>query len=353
MNRLHDYKLVDDIFRRMTNVPNGKSHGLVMFVDWSGSMMDNISDTIKQLLNLVMFCKKVMIPFEVYAFSDTWANMETTSEAKVFVQKRKVGELVVQERLRLLNLFSSKMKNQDFTKMASYLLAIDFRTGRFTSVVRPSRLKLNGTPLNDTIIASFNLIPEFKEENRLQIVNAMYLTDGEGANLSGKFYEKQIDSKNSMWAVSSEVYSTNKSRVYFRDPVTKATQEVDISGYSSISTNQTMALLRLLKQRANCNLIGFFVCSMRDVRNTLNVYSKDLDMAEDLREEFKKDGSCTLKDVGYDEYYFLRSDRLDLGEEEFVVEGNKTRSLVSAFSKYTGNKIASRVILNRFIQLIT
>jgi hypothetical protein len=58
MSKLQDYMFSEDIFRRITNVPNGKSHGLVMFIDWSGSMGDYINSTIKQLLNLVMFCKK-------------------------------------------------------------------------------------------------------------------------------------------------------------------------------------------------------------------------------------------------------------------------------------------------------
>ena len=41
-----------------------------MFLDWSGSMQYNISGTMKQLFNLVWFCNRVKIPFEVYAFTD-------------------------------------------------------------------------------------------------------------------------------------------------------------------------------------------------------------------------------------------------------------------------------------------
>jgi len=31
-----------------------------------------LKDTVKQLLNLVWFCKKVKIPFNVYAFTNEW-----------------------------------------------------------------------------------------------------------------------------------------------------------------------------------------------------------------------------------------------------------------------------------------
>ena len=36
--KLHSYKYNDDIFKRLTVTPDGKNHGLMMFIDWSGSM---------------------------------------------------------------------------------------------------------------------------------------------------------------------------------------------------------------------------------------------------------------------------------------------------------------------------
>ena len=68
-SRLHQYKLTDDIFLRQTVTPDGKSHGMVMFVDWSGSMVNELVDTVKQLLVLVQFCRKVQVPFQVFAFT--------------------------------------------------------------------------------------------------------------------------------------------------------------------------------------------------------------------------------------------------------------------------------------------
>ena len=68
-NKLHEYKLTEDLFLRQTTTPDGKNHGLVMLVDWSGSMSDHIVETVKQLLVLVQFCRKVSIPFDVYTFT--------------------------------------------------------------------------------------------------------------------------------------------------------------------------------------------------------------------------------------------------------------------------------------------
>ena len=69
---LHTYKYNDDLFKKVTVLPDGKNHGMIFVLDWSGSMGDVILDTVKQLMNLTWFCKKVQIPFEVYAFTNEW-----------------------------------------------------------------------------------------------------------------------------------------------------------------------------------------------------------------------------------------------------------------------------------------
>jgi len=62
--RLHTYKYNKDLFKKVSVIPDGKNHGLVFVLDWSGSMADVMIDTCKQLFNLIWFCKKVSIPFE-------------------------------------------------------------------------------------------------------------------------------------------------------------------------------------------------------------------------------------------------------------------------------------------------
>ena len=67
--KLPSYKYSDDIFKKLTIIPDGKNHGMMMLLDWSGSMADVLFDTVKQLINLVEFCRKVNIPYEVYFFT--------------------------------------------------------------------------------------------------------------------------------------------------------------------------------------------------------------------------------------------------------------------------------------------
>jgi hypothetical protein len=102
-------------------------------------------------------------------------------------------------------------------------------------------------------------------------------------------------------------------------------------------------------------VIGFYVARIRDVRHALVMYSpKSEESKIDHRvAEFRKNNFTYLNNVGYDEYYFIRSDKLDTDEDdEFEVTSTTTRGLVSAFSKYTSNRVSNRIVLNRFINLI-
>ena len=63
----------------MTVLPDGKNHGLIFILDWSGSMGFHVlHDTVKQLLSLVFFCRKVKILFEVYSFTNEWFKNDDT-----------------------------------------------------------------------------------------------------------------------------------------------------------------------------------------------------------------------------------------------------------------------------------
>ena len=71
-SKLHTYKYSEDLFKKINVVPDGKNHGLIFILDWSGSMGNVLLPTLKQLFNLIWFCDKVQIPFDVYAFTNSY-----------------------------------------------------------------------------------------------------------------------------------------------------------------------------------------------------------------------------------------------------------------------------------------
>ena len=342
MEKIFSYKFNEDVFKKITVVPGGKSHGLVMFLDWSGSMSKHLLATIKQLINLVMFCKKVNIPYEVYAFSSYYD--------KPHIQTFKEGDIRLKN-FKLLNILSHKMNSVQFTYASAALVSM--ATGRQR---RPEFFYLGATPLSESIISAMKIIPEFQKNNNLQIVNTVFLTDGDGHPLTEVFY-KYSDSYGKEYESSGKQNTGmdipyNKEKMFvIRDPITKNQQIV--TAYHSDKVQS--AYFKLLKERTNCNVVGFYVLSGRDFnRSSYDFFPKTANH-DKLRADFRKNKFQVATASGYDEYYLLKSESLDTDTDvEFTVKENATtRGLVSSFSKYTKNRLTNRVVLNRFMDLIT
>ena len=176
--KLHTYKYNDDIFKKVTSLPNGKNHGLIFNVDWSGSMGDVINDTMKQVINIVTFCRKAGIPFEVYAFTNEWVTpQENTSD--------KIGKLNI-ENFGMMNLFSSRMKTKELEQAYAVLVPslLGIPEPCLVSVVIPRKVCLSGTPLNEAIVALHTIVPNFKRVSKVEKCHVINLTDGEGAPTS-------------------------------------------------------------------------------------------------------------------------------------------------------------------------
>jgi len=328
MSKIYSYGFNEDIFKKISVVPNGKSHGLVMFIDWSGSMHTYMDNTIRQLLNLVMFCKKVNIPYEVYAFTQAYDKSPRPVP--------KNNDMVLIE-FSLMNLLSSRMGASEYSYAAAALLAF---TKRYT--IKPDWFGLSGTPLNEAVVAAMEIVPEFRKKNRLQIVNTVFLTDGDGQkslytydNYGRHNYQKM-----------------EKATMVIRDPVTKHEEHVK-EGWSR---ELTSAYIKLLKYRTNAHVIGFYILSGRDYNNQINNFTdtKSSSEQDEYKRNFRNNKYQVVTSEGYDEYYLLYAEGLDTEEDaEFEVKENATtRGFVSAFSKFNNNRKSNRVVLNRFIGLV-
>ena len=335
LNRIFSYQFSEDIFKKITVVPGGKSHGLVMFLDWSGSMAEHLENTMKQLFNLVMFCKKVNIPYEVYIF------IESTIQEKTYYHQNKPGDMSL-DSFAIMNILSSRMTASEFTYAASALTAMS-RTPRWA----PHWMSLSGTPLNEAVISAMEIVPWFQKKYKLQMVNTIFLTDGEGGILRNVTdpVGRRIDARYNG--------STRVKYLVIRDTKTKQQETFNLDDGNPLEF--TSALVKLLKRKTNTNVIGFYVISLRDFKRRTHIfwpkgYNTDAEI-----EKFKKEKYTILTNTGYDDYYLLRSNGMDTEENSQLVvkENATTRGLVSAFSKYTGARISNRVILNRFIGLIT
>jgi len=338
MDAVYSYKFAEDVFKKLTVVPNGKSHGLVLFLDWSGSMEEHLHNTVKQLLNLVMFCKQVNIPYEVYAFTDRYADVQ---------QLAVDGDLEMFSGVNMLNMLSNKMTTKEFNFAVRSLLDISKNINKYNYV--PYILSLGSTPLNAAIVAAMQVVPNFKKEYTLEIVNTVFLTDGD----SNSSYKVHYTDHNGIARIGvNREYDTfcGKSThcLIIRDPKTKY-QETIKNIFDDRKT--TSAFLRMLKYTTQCNVIGFYVVDKRNTSVLVNMFPPSKHNA--VKADFKKNNYQIVTTEGYDEYYLLRAQGLNIDNEELTIKENATtRGVVSSFAKFTKNRTNNRVILNQFIKMI-
>ena len=369
MGRLHTYKYNDDLFKKVTTLPGATSHGLVMFLDWSGSMQYNISGTMKQLFNLVWFCNRVKIPFEVYAFTDQmggrWKSNDNTYIAN---QKIKVGDLKV-EYVHLLNFMSSRMTKTELKKMTHQLFMLsesfapyrDWQERGYPK--RPIKdLYLGGTPLNAAIVTAMDLLPKFKSETGVQKVNTIFLTDGASHDMNN-FYTNAINKDGDI--VESQGYFGTKKTV-FTDPIsnTKVFYKEELGKRYYGWDVQTQLLLKLLKARMpEMNIVGFFIAGegrkgkigIRTIQDKFGItrWNNPQEWKKVL-DTIKKDNVAVCTSQGYDEYYILPGApafEVDTNLDEVNHHSTKAQ-LKRAFTKFANGKTLSRPLLNKFIAMV-
>ena len=354
MGALHTYKFNDDLFKKVTTLPGATNHGMIIILDWSGSMCDNLMSTIEQLLQLVMFCRRTKIPFEVFAFSSCYATSGAMYGGEVVGVD--YGEITISEKMRLINLFSSKMSAAEEEKMMHYLWMIGKRYNRtyedwrFTGYPSnpPSKYSLGGTPLNDAIVVLMDFLPKYKKAAGVQKINTIFLTDGASNNLIGV---KDIKDDN-------EYFQGFLKENLLIDPVTN--KRYEFGGYGR-GQGVTDALLKALKGRVpGMNVVGFFLAGSGRKgavsRNTWYYILRDTNVStESAMAEMRKDKVVVLESHGYDQYYILPGGAAlaveNDGLDDKLVGASKGK-LKTAFSKSNKGRIQSRVLLNKFVGMV-
>ena len=342
--KLHTYKFNEDIFKKVNVIPEGKNHGLVFILDWSGSMHHVLKDTVKQLLNLVWFCKKVNIPFDVYCFTNEWYRNADDDRIpqipydELLHQEVVENELVVENYFNLLNVISSESSLVEFENHCRnlYCLACDQYTH--------PRLCLSGTPLDQTLITLHNLIPDFKKRTKIEKLNVIVLTDGESQSVSyNKMYDRYGDEESRM----------GQSRIHYdcilRDRKLGRTYIIDDS-YGRM----TKPLLQNLSDKfSDVNFIGIRLLSSSDARRFIgNSAGYSYDETDKLMKKWKKEKSIALDNTGYKKYLGMSSSAI-ANDGEFEVEEDATKAQIKrAFVKSRGAKKLNKKILSQFMELI-
>ena len=357
--KLHSYKYNEDLFKKITTLPDGKNHGLIFVLDWSGSMSTVLMDTIKQLYNLVWFCKKVQIPFQVFAFTNEWNRYSQYDPNNSYIghyslpfehHEVKDGQFIVDNQFAMLEFLSSDVKKKD---LEHHMLNI-WRTasvmdsrGRWNNdyfYQAPHGLSLSGTPLNEALVSLNSLIPQFKKKTGVQKIQCITLTDGEAHPIS--FSKRFTDKDGNTWMGSR---SSTHGSVFIRDTNGKTHNCGD--NYHEL----TGALIQQLRGRfTDVNFIGIRVLNKSESSSFIRRYSDwDQDKVANLQNQWRKTKSVMIENGGgYHAYFALSSSALN-SDDSFEVKEDATKSQIkAAFKKSLSAKKMNKKVLGQFMEYI-
>jgi hypothetical protein len=328
VNKLWSYKTNDDIFLKATKLPKAKSHGMVMLVDYSGSMSSSMRYVMDQILHTIVFCKSVNIPFEVYAF--TTGGWSASHIERDYLP----GDLDMDD-LRMPLLVSSEMKKADYIEATKYLFLRTIPDIHNHMPVGYSE-SWGSTPLNQSLIVCHDVVKKFRAKHNIEKLNFLTFTDGDANRISihGNDYYKYSDDM----------------KLIVQGKTVKATR--------GRNNNLTKALLNNLKKMYNTNNIGFFMAEGSEWKYRLNDIAwyenndiDDVEFRKTCNREYSKNKCVEFKKIkGYDTYYMVKGGKtLDTKEEEFEVEDHMSDAQIrTAFKKFSKTKKTNKVLLTKF-----
>lgn len=342
-SKLHTYKYNEDLFKKVSVIPDGKNHGLIFILDWSGSMQDWILDTCKQLFNLIWFCRKVNIPFDVYAFSVDCSSYVELNPNHPPIYKQQEDVIVPEKSFRLLNIFTSKTNSKETEEQMKHIWACCYSFQERKGYV-PRHLDLSGSPIGDTMLALHSLIPDFQNKNKLQKVNVVFLTDGEGyVNVVTKKKKNTYNGEDYVGFVkpyNTTLRNRKNGRIYSKY------QYGNFPQYSKV-------LLTSLKDNfPMVNFVNFRVVPSKDFNTCYNYYGLETGPYDKIRSLYKKNNFVTFTQTGYDQFNVIPTNTLSQEESFNVDEGASKAQIKASFMRMLDKKKTNKKLLSSFIDII-
>ena len=190
------------------------------------------------------------------------------------------------------------------------------------------------------------VIPMFQKKNKLQKVNVVLLTDGEG-------YQNAITVERTSYRDPDHKYVgfTRRNRTTIRDRKTGrvyAPFEYDnFPKYAKI-------LLQTLKDKfSTVNFINFRITPSRDFRTCWSWYGSGNSSYDEVSAIYRKQSCVQFKDTGFDQFNVVAASSLAQDEEFNVPEDATKAQIKSAFTKMLKRKKTNKKMLGSFVELIS
>jgi len=249
-----------------------------------------------------------------------------------------MGDYLRFNRFSLLNVLSSRMNKQQFDLCAGMLLNIS-RGGHSgsSSYYTPNGFNLGGTPLDEAVYAMVPLTEKFKKDNRLQVVNVCFLTDGE----SGSHPFDAVSDKGTA-AIPVLVDGSKTWTVPVR-------REKSRWGTHTTMSMTTTAVLRMyLKHKTGANVVGFYLIGRaKDLDYmTIGMSAKEIELA---KQSMTDANFAAIPGNGFDQNFLILPARTAAQTDLTGLSGTQ---LKNAFVKGEKSKRNSRVLMSRVADII-
>ena len=383
-DKLWAYKLTEDLFQRALIVPDGKNHGILMFVDLSGSMYKNMSGTVDQMMTVAAFCRKVNIPFDVYGFSTAGKDRGKTDKEQANHWHHKQREalptmeegqmLIDSSNFCLVHMLSSLCSKNDYLNAMKYLTIIkcgwdhrkyynDYGDNEYWGYIKNRFFSLGSTPLNSCIIVGKDVAKIFRKKYNVEILSTIFLTDGGATdNLA---YVSSINYKGE--PIEPRSRSIYDEKVAIKDGSSTTVLNAKQDRYSRHEM-ATPTLLEWYQQTTGSRLINFHIVDGKK-NHFWNEWVKNVWMDGDdvdrhyypshewSANEWKdclKNKFMMLEDkYGFDQRFLIKgADDLKIEDKELEVKSNKKGDLMRGFRAFNKGKTSQRLFLNKIIELV-
>jgi hypothetical protein len=369
IRKLASYKIKEEIFKTIQSLPKGKNHGMVMLMDWSGSMSSVLKDVIKQVYLMTSFCKIANIPFTVLAFTNGISDSNPEKAAVEALKDKIMGPRYISyddnlspeenrakkamtvkeldiEMFRVVEILSHKMSKDEYNKMGALLFSEVYKN--------VSNYKLASTPLNESLLYMLDFLPKFKKMNNVQKLSFIVLTDGEGHSLAPRRFE------------SYSSYSRDGKSITKHLFLRKNNKDYEFKAYM-----QTGAAIQMIKdQDPNTTCLAFSLLrnNRRHISNTLShiscysnggeYKSADESAVIKIAKDFKELGASALTKINaYDEYYLIpienvKPESLNIANDLNSLTEKTASQIAKSFTKLLKQNRNSRFLLTSFAKQV-
>jgi hypothetical protein len=330
-NKLHNYRLKDDIFLKSSVYYDGKNHGVIMLVDFSGSMSNVLENVVLQVLELMEFCRKSKIKYKIFSFTSGYFSVDFEGE------KYKNNDIRLDESTCLVELFNSEMglSDRDLVIENIQRMCNGDNTCRYITT--------GGTPLISSLLVMNHIIKKFRSDFGIEVMNLIVLSDGEptdslsvygGGNLlnRGNTSEKIFIEINEYKNFEIEKLSANDKGIRHSD--------------------MFMSLMKMYKNLYDINTIHFdLVGSSKYALNDIK-YKYGLDDIKNKKlSPFYSIESKKLNNF-YDSYFVIESD--SVFNDKKVNLSRKTATEIKEYMTSENSSFRLRsVIMKNFCEIVS